>query len=64
MIDDLFNSYMDYLEDEYDEWESLRIYEEEMKMQFMEDALRELHEMTEEQACAYYHTDTKEEARH
>lgn len=43
--------------------EMLLHYEEEMKRAFMNEALEELEQMSEKEACIFYNTDTKEEAR-
>lgn len=63
MIDDLYKTYIDDFDEEDFESANLREYEDEMKTQFMKDALAELENMSEAKACTFYNTDSKEEAR-
>ncbi|MCD8044408.1 MAG: hypothetical protein LUH10_15265 [Tannerellaceae bacterium] len=63
MLDDFYDTYIDDFDEEDFESINLREYEDEMKIQFMNDALAELENMTEQEACTFYNTDSKEEAR-
>ncbi|MCD7932108.1 MAG: hypothetical protein LUH15_12575 [Tannerellaceae bacterium] len=63
MLDDFYDAYIDDFDEEDFESINLREYEDEMKIQFMNDALAELENMAEQEACTFYHTDSKEEAR-
>lgn len=59
----MFDS-LDYIMDEIDYEEAeMQAFEEDMKRQFLEEALVELQKMSEEEACIYYKVDSKEEAR-